>query len=50
MTMQKKVTLLTDIYNVQALEQLSETQERILICSALLAIIYERAQLKFIYE
>jgi hypothetical protein len=50
MTMQKKVTLLTDIYNVQAIEQLSETEERILICSALLAIIYERAQLKFIYE
>ena len=50
MTMQKKVTLLTDIYNVQAIEQLPETQERILICSALLAIIYERAQLKFIYE
>lgn len=50
MTMQKKVTLLTDIYNVQVTEQLSETEERMLICSAILAIIYERAQLKFLYE
>jgi uncharacterized protein YxjI len=50
MTMQKKVTLLTDMYNLQALEQLSETQERMLVCSTILAIIYERAQLKFMYE
>lgn len=50
MTMQKKVTLLTDLYNLQATEQLSETQERMLVCSAILAIIYERAQLKFLYE
>lgn len=49
MTLQKQRTFLVDTYTLSASGQFSEEDEKLLIPSVILAIVYERQQLKDLY-
>jgi uncharacterized protein YxjI len=49
MTLQKQRTFLVDTYTLNATEKFSDTDEKMLVPSVALAIVYERQQLKDLY-
>jgi hypothetical protein len=49
MTLQKQRTFMIDTYTLNATEKFSDADEKLLIPSVILAIVYERQQLKDLY-